>query len=692
MTRWPNFPKQFAQTRRFSSGKARSFTISSENNQVFFLKAANLNDLKLSLFSLDCTNGEIQCLVNPQDLKVQDENFLPAEEKARRERLRESGSGITSFSLDKTGENICFALNGQLWVYQFSYKKLFNIEIPAPIIDPRFSPDGTKIAGAINSGLYIYDLIKTKGKIVIAPEKENISYGLVDFISAEELNRYRGFWWSPDSNTLVVQRIDETDVSLVNLADPTDPLAEVRTHRYPFAGSKNPSSEFYVIDLIGNKTKLEFDSQEFEYVTDINFYSATRVHLTLLTRDQKNMVLKEFDLSSNTSKDLWSKTHHAWVEVTAGGPVLFENHLVSLEGQDKRQLFVDGLALTPTDFEVRAVVSIDKEGILLQISRSQNTSSLIFIDWQAKIKPLGSQEGFVVGNKKGDIVLTVSAHEKSWQREIKVTKNDKSFIIKEVSAAIEFNPRIEYFEAGETKISASIVFPTWFKNDSKLPVILAPYGGPHLANCLKNASVYLSDQWLADQGFVVIVADNRGTPGRGQKWEYEIFENWSEKILEDQITVLAAADKRYPGNLDLNNVGITGWSFGGYLSALAVLDAPENFHAAIAGAPVTDLRWYDTAYSERYLGNPNQDAKKYDQFSLINRAHKLTRPLLLIHGLADDNVLAMHSLKLSSKLLSKAKLHQFIPLSGVSHMTPQEVITENLLRMQLDFFKTNLVN
>ena len=208
---------------------------------------------------------------------------------------------------------------------------------------------------------------------------------------------------------------------------------------------------------------------------------------------------------------------------------------------------------------------------------------------------------------------------------------------------------------------------------------------------MKNASTYISEQWLADQGFIVIVAENRGTPGRGQNWEYEIYENWSQKILEDQITVLDETDKKYPGLLDLNNVGITGWSFGGYFAALAVLDAPERFHAAISGAPVTDLRWYDTAYSERYLGNPIHDESKYDQFSLINRAHKLTRPLLLIHGLADDNVLAMHTLKFSAKLLAEGKMHQFIPLSGVSHMTPQEVITENLLRMQLDFFKTNLV-
>jgi dipeptidyl-peptidase-4 len=334
---------------------------------------------------------------------------------------------------------------------------------------------------------------------------------------------------------------------------------------------------------------------------------------------------------------------------------------------------------------------VDKQGIFLQISKSQSTSALIFVDWKGQITPVGPQDAFISGGKKEQLTLIVEANETSWARKVTVINNNHKFEIKDEQDFPEFNPRIEYFEAGKNIISTSVVFPTWLKDEKNLPVIVAPYGGPHFASCMKNAATYMSEQWLADQGFIVIVAENRGTPGRGQNWEYEIYENWSEKILEDQIAVLDETDKKYPGLLDLNNVGITGWSFGGYFAALAVLDAPERFHAAIAGAPVTDLRWYDTAYSERYLGNPIHDESKFDQFSLINRAHKLTRPLLLIHGLADDNVLAMHTLKFSAKLLAEGKMHQFIPLSGVSHMTPQEVITENLLRMQLDFFKTNLV-
>lgn len=692
VSRWPNFPKQFAQTRRFSAGRARSFILSPENNKVYFVRSTSKEDLRLSLFALDTQTGQEKLLVNPQDLKISDEDFLPAQEKARRERLRESGSGITSFSIDKSGDHLCFALNGELWYYQVTTEKISNIEIPSSIIDPRLSPDGKHIAGVIGGSFYLYSLATNSGKFLVETDSENVSYGLVDFIAAEELNRYRGFWWSPESTSLVVEKVDESQVSLVNLADPTDPSAAVRTHRYPFAGGSNPKCEFYVLDLMGNKNKIEIDDKEFEYVTEVDFLAENLVNLTLLTRDQKTMVLKEFNFSSGTNNELWVNTHPAWVEVTTGSPRKFENHLISLEGEDNRQLFIDGLAITDSLIDARAILSVDKQGILVQVSKHQNSSSLLFVDWKAQITPVGSPEGFVTGGKKDDITLVIEANQTQWERKVFVLTTDHKFEIQDVQEFPEFKPRIEFFDAGKNKISTSVVFPTWYKNEGKLPVIMAPYGGPHFASCMKNAATYLSEQWLADQGFIVIVAENRGTPGRGQIWEYEISDNWSEKILQDQITVLDETNKKYPGSLDLANVGISGWSFGGYLAALAVLDAPDRFHAAIAGAPVTDLRWYDTAYSERYLGNPHLDDSKYEQFSLINRAHKLSKPLLIIHGLADDNVLAMHSLKLSAKLLAEGKLHQFIPLSGVSHMTPQEVITENLLRMQLEFFQTNLRN
>jgi dipeptidyl-peptidase-4 len=222
-----------------------------------------------------------------------------------------------------------------------------------------------------------------------------------------------------------------------------------------------------------------------------------------------------------------------------------------------------------------------------------------------------------------------------------------------------------------------------------LPVLLDPYGGPHAQRVTRNHAMFLTSQWFADQGFAVLVADGRGTPGRGTTFERAVFHDLAHGVLADQVAALHAAAERHP-ELDLDRVAIRGWSFGGYLAALAVLERPDVFHAAIAGAPVTEWRLYDTHYTERYLGDPNVDGDVYDANSLIPLAPKLTRPLLLVHGLADDNVVAAHSLQLSSALLAAGRPHELLALVGVTHMTPQEVVAENLLLHQLDFLRRSL--
>jgi dipeptidyl-peptidase 4 len=184
----------------------------------------------------------------------------------------------------------------------------------------------------------------------------------------------------------------------------------------------------------------------------------------------------------------------------------------------------------------------------------------------------------------------------------------------------------------------------------------------------------------------VVVADGRGTPGRGPDWDRAVWRDLAGPVLDDQIEALNAAAARHQ-DLDLSRVAIRGWSFGGFLAALAVLRRPDVFHAAIAGAPVTDWRLYDTHYTERYLGDPGPDPAAYDTSSLLADAPGLSRPLLLIHGLADDNVVAAHTLRLSSALLATGRPHCVLPLSGVTHMASQEEVAENLLLFQVDFLR-----
>jgi dipeptidyl-peptidase-4 len=249
-------------------------------------------------------------------------------------------------------------------------------------------------------------------------------------------------------------------------------------------------------------------------------------------------------------------------------------------------------------------------------------------------------------------------------------------------------PNVTLHRVGANKIATAIVMPH-NHDGSPLPILFDPYGGPHAQRVLCASSAYFASQWFANQGFCVVIADGRGTPGRGTQWERGVHHDLATKILDDQIEVLRELPTLVPC-ADTTRVGIRGWSFGGYLAALAVLRAPDMFHCAVAGAPVTKWDLYDTHYTERYMGNPHTHAADYEATSLVAHAHLLERPLLLIHGLADDNVLAAHTLQFSTALLHHGKVHELLALSGVTHMTPQEVVAENLLLHQLQFLQRHL--
>jgi dipeptidyl-peptidase-4 len=246
-----------------------------------------------------------------------------------------------------------------------------------------------------------------------------------------------------------------------------------------------------------------------------------------------------------------------------------------------------------------------------------------------------------------------------------------------------------YSLGGARELRTALFTPGGDEPDAPLPVLLDPYGGPHWNRVVKAGLGFLESQWLADQGFAVLVIDGRGTPGRGPGWEREVYRNLADHVLDDQIDGLHAAAQTYPF-LDLERVAIRGWSFGGFLAAMAVLRRPDVFHAAVSGAPVTDARLYDTFYTERYLGMPDTDAEAYDRYCLLGDAPNLRRPLLLIHGVADDNVYVANTLQLSQALTEAGRLHSVIPLSGITHAPTRPEVAENLLLMQVRFLRDAL--
>jgi dipeptidyl-peptidase-4 len=255
-------------------------------------------------------------------------------------------------------------------------------------------------------------------------------------------------------------------------------------------------------------------------------------------------------------------------------------------------------------------------------------------------------------------------------------------------------PKVELAKVGpDAGFYTAIVRPRDFDVNVKYPVIVHVYGGPlndwSSGTVIASMSSWLLPQWIADQGFVVVSIDGRGTPGRGHDWERAIAKHFGSVPLQDQVDGLIELVKQHP-EMDLSRVAIYGWSFGGYMSALAVLKEPGIFKAAVAGAPPTDWTDYDTHYTERYLGIPPADAAAYDEGSLLKLATGLRRPLLLIHGTGDDNVYFRHSLRLIDALFRAGRSCEVLPLSGLTHMVPDSVVNEQLYSRMVRFFKANL--
>lgn len=244
---------------------------------------------------------------------------------------------------------------------------------------------------------------------------------------------------------------------------------------------------------------------------------------------------------------------------------------------------------------------------------------------------------------------------------------------------------------GERELRSTLYLPSWYEPGTRaLPVLLDPYAGPGVQLAVKARSWYACvSRWFAEEGFAVLVVDGRGTPGRGPRWEKAIHGDQLTPVLEDQVDALRAAAERYP-DLDLDRVAIRGWSFGGFLAAAAVLHRPDVFHAAVAGAAPTDQRLYDTHWKERFLGHPDERPENYARSSLVGKAHLLRRPLLLIQGLADDNVAPAHTLRFSAELLAAGKQHTVLPLPGATHAPADDVVNENLLHYQLGFLRQAL--
>jgi len=685
------FPRQYARTQRLTLGEPRNIVVSPDGKRVLFLRSPAGNDTVNSLWLCHTERNTETCIADIRVLlsgsKAENES---AQERARRERAREGAAGIVSFSCDSDVHHAVFAVSGRLFLCDMHHAHEIVVNNPAPgtMYDARISPNGKHIAYVRGSALYVCD-IQGNEKCLTPEIATDTTWGVAEFVAAEEMNRQRGYWWSPNSDALVVERVDNSPIDLITIADPSQPTAEPQTRRYPFAGTNNARTSLHVIDLEACSTNITWDAETFEYLTSVQWNKAGLI-MSVMSRDQKLLDIRKVYIATGESESLHVERDDKWVELVAGGPVLVtENSLLWCgERNGARAILLNNTAITPPHIQVRGIVNANAEHVTF--SGNPLDQPQVLHAWRVnlanhELTQLTHDDGVHSVAIGGDTTVVRSATMHNPRSRTLVNNHHELANNAEQSL---LNVNVSFHLVGKRNISTAIVLPE-NHDGSALPVLFDPYGGPHAQRVVASSMAFTAAQWFANQGFCVVIADGSGTPGRGSEWEREVYHDLATTVLNDQIDVLAHLHEIAPC-ADTSRVAIRGWSFGGYLAALAVIRAPQHFHAAVAGAPVTEWNLYDTFYTERYLGNPAYDQQPYIASSLLHDAKNLTRPLLIIHGLADDNVLAAHSLELTTALLHAGKPHEFLPLVGVTHMTPQEVVAENLLLHQLDFLRRSL--
>jgi dipeptidyl-peptidase 4 len=697
-----SFPRQQARTRHFTLGLPRSFQISPGGDRVAFLRSRGGGDPVNCLWVLDVATGAERLAADPAVLGGG--MALTKQEQARRERVREQAAGIVSFACDSALTLAAFVLAGQVFVADLTASGQAPRAIRARpgAFDPRPDPTGQRVAYACDGGVRVVTLATDEDSLLIGPDgAEAVTFGLAEFVAAEEMSRTRGYWWAPDGTALLVARVDETPVQRWHIADPANPGRAPAEVAYPAAGTANADVSLLLAGLDGGTVRLEWDRATFPYLVTVN-WDGTDPLIVVQTRDQRRMRLLSADPERGTVAVLREDDDEHWLDIVPGVPGWTGDGRIvwTVDADGAKRLIVaapgqlaDGTAapVTPPELQVRAVADVDGNTVLFTASDEDPTAVRLWRYGPEGLVPEVSERGVSTGRRAGGTTMLVSRS--LAEPGVAVTVRTDRRPGEEIAIASLAEPpalpvpRPDLFTAGGREIRTALLLPSWHEPGSaKLPVLLDPYGGPHMQRVVAAQSAFTNSQWFAEQGFAVVVADGRGTPGRGPGWDRAVAGDLAGPVLEDQVAALAAAADRC-ADLDTGRVGIRGWSFGGYLAALAVLRRPDVFHAAVAGAPVTDWRLYDTHYTERYLGDPADQRGAYDGCSLLPDAPRLQRPLLLIHGLADDNVVAAHTLRLSAALLAAGRPHSVLPLSGVTHMTPQEEVAENLLILQADFLR-----
>lgn len=698
----PPFLREYAETRRFLAGRPVSVRVTPDGKSALFLRSG-AKDPRQTLFELDLTTGQEKELLTPDAVLKGASESLSVAEKARLERMRVSARGFTSYQMSADGSKLLVGLSGKPWLIERASLKVTELHIgEGGAIDPRFSPDGKWVGYVRDNDVFVVELAKNVEHRVTKGGTEVKPHGLAEFVAQEEMDRFSGYWFSPDAKFVAYQESDLTEVEVFGIADPTHPERAADQFRYPRPGKKNAAVKLGVVPLAGGATVwAQWDVAQYPYLCTVK-WGAGPLTLVVMNREQTREQVLSVDVKSGKTTVLHTEEDAAWLNLDQTFPLWVKDvgffWRTERNGANEVELHGPSGALLSSWVKPGAgfagLVGFDAASKTLYFHGGPNpTRSSVYrvVDGGAP-EALALKGDSVTATLTGDSkFLSVASESLDAMPATSVVKLDglSATLVPSVAKDPGFKVASEVLQLGNDGSWAMVIRPRAFEKGKKYPVILQVYGGPHRLEVNSVMRENLLLQWLADQGFVVVKLDGRGTPRRTRAWERAIAKDFATPVMEDQVKGLEALGAKFP-ELDLTRVGVYGWSFGGYLTALLTLGKGQVFKSGVAGAPVVDWHDYDTFYTERYLGLPEAQPKAYEVSNVLSYVKDAKRPLLLLHGTADDNVYFLHTLKLSDALFRAGKPHSVLPLTNFTHMVADPQVTEKLYERIATWFKETL--
>ena len=676
----------------------RSVKLSPDGSRVTFLKGKEDEQERLDLWEYNLKDNKSRMLVDSRDLLPGEEN-LSDEEKARRERMRLFAKGIISYYWGDDSKTLLFPLGGDIFAYDLTQpadkatKQLTHTETYET--DIKLSPNGEQVSFIREQNIYMVNVKTGKEVQLTFDGKDTIKNGMAEFVAQEEMGRLSGYWWSPDSKKMAYLQVDESPVNIEKRYEINAEDFTVFEQRYPSTGTNNVLIKLAVLDLESNETSWVDIGKEFDiYIPRVKWLSdSERVSYQWQSRDQKKLELRFANIVNGTYTKVLEENSNTWLNLTKDLNFLKnkKEFIWTSEREGFRHIYLYNLdgevikQLTSGDWVVNKVYGVDESKGLVYFDANKTTpleQQLYSVDLDSgEIKQVTLKKGVhnVSFAKSMDVYVDyfssttqpsqVSLHKANgelltWLEENKLDSSHPYYDFYQASSKPEFG-KIKAEDGQEMQYR--IYKPVPFDATKKYPVIVDVYGGPH-AQRVTNSWGARNTYWhhlMASKGYIIFSLDNRGSWNRGKKFEDPIHLKLGEIELKDQVTGVEFL-KTLP-YVDSEKVGMFGWSYGGYMTIMALFNQPEIFKVGVSVAPVTDWYLYDTHYTERYLGHPGSNPEGYKASNVFPYLDGLKGDLMVIHGMADDNVLFTNSTKLYKALQDANKSFDQMNYPGSKH-------------------------